>query len=109
MTEKNERLAEEIATLDHLTKGRFIAGLGRGYQDRWVKVLGQHYDVAGATSDDSERDRHNREVFEELYALLKPFHIRQYYTDGWGAYQRILPADLHTVTKREEDPGEATH
>lgn len=65
------RLAEEIAMLDHLTQGRFIAGLGRGYQDRWVKVLGQRYDVAGATSDDSERDRHNREVFEELYAIMK--------------------------------------
>jgi len=65
------RLAEEIAMLDHLTQGRFIAGLGRGYQDRWVKVLGQRYNVAGATSDDSDRDRHNREVFEELYAIMK--------------------------------------
>lgn len=65
------RLAEEIALLDHLSKGRFIAGIGRGYQDRWVKVLGQHYAVAGATSDGSEADRHNRAVFEELYRIMK--------------------------------------
>lgn len=65
------RLAEEIAMLDHLTQGRFIAGLGRGYQDRWVKVLGQKYGVAGASSDDSADDRHNRAVFEELYAIMK--------------------------------------
>ncbi|MFT4584863.1 MAG: alkanesulfonate monooxygenase SsuD [Gammaproteobacteria bacterium] len=65
------RLAEEIAMLDHLTRGRFIAGIGRGYQDRWVKVLGQKYDVAGATSDDTAADRHNREVFEELYTIMK--------------------------------------
>lgn len=65
------RLAEEIAMLDHLTQGRFIAGLGRGYQDRWVKVLGQHHGVAGATSDASSTDRHNREVFEEFYTIMK--------------------------------------
>lgn len=65
------RLAEEIALLDHLTKGRFIAGIGRGYQDRWVNVLGQQYGVAGATSDGSDSDRHNREVFEELYRVMK--------------------------------------
>ncbi len=65
------RLAEEIAMLDHLSKGRFIAGIGRGYQDRWVKVLGQQYGVGGATSDGSAQDRHNREVFEEVYRIMK--------------------------------------
>ena len=65
------RLAEEIALLDHLTQGRFIPGIGRGYQDRWLNVLGQKYGVAGATSDGSDSDRQNREVFEELYAVMK--------------------------------------
>ncbi len=45
------RLAEEIAMLDHLSQGRFIPGIGRGYQDRWIKVLGQQYGVSGASSD----------------------------------------------------------
>ncbi len=65
------RLAEEIALLDHLTQGRFIPGIGRGYQDRWLNVLGQKYGVAGATSDGSDSDRQNRELFEELYAVMK--------------------------------------
>lgn len=65
------RLAEEVALLDHLTRGRFIPGIGRGYQDRWLNVLGQHYGVAGATSDGSAADRHNRELFEELYTVMK--------------------------------------
>lgn len=65
------RLAEDIAVLDHLTKGRFIAGIGRGYQHRWVNVLGQRYGVTGALSDGSEEDRRNREIFEELFAILK--------------------------------------
>jgi hypothetical protein len=33
------RAAEELAVLDHLTKGRIYAGFARGYQDRWVTVL----------------------------------------------------------------------
>ena len=41
------RVAEEIAVLDHLTQGRFVAGFARGYQDRWTNVLGQHYHVTG--------------------------------------------------------------
>lgn len=65
------RLAEEIAMLDHLSKGRFIPGIGRGYQDRWIKVLGQHYAVAGAPSDGSAKDIQNREVFEEMYKIMK--------------------------------------
>jgi insertion element IS1 protein InsB len=40
-------------------------------------------------------------VFQELYESLRPFKVTRYYTDGWGAYQRILPADKHTVSKRE--------
>jgi alkanesulfonate monooxygenase SsuD/methylene tetrahydromethanopterin reductase-like flavin-dependent oxidoreductase (luciferase family) len=65
------RLAEEIAVLDHLTQGRFIAGLGRGYQHRWVNVLGQKYGVTGARSDGSDEDRRNREIFEELFGIVK--------------------------------------
>ena len=41
------RAAEELAVLDHLTKGRVYAGFARGYQDRWVNVLGQQYHVTG--------------------------------------------------------------
>src|SRR5439155_20228190 len=65
------RLAEEIAVLDHLTRGRFIAGIGRGYQDRWVNVLGQKYGVTGARSDGVAEDNRNREVFEQSFWLMK--------------------------------------
>ena len=65
------RVAEEIAVIDHLTKGRFIAGFARGYQDRWTNVLGQHYHVTGAPMDGSEVDAHNRAVFEEVFKIMK--------------------------------------
>jgi Luciferase-like monooxygenase len=65
------RLAEETAVLDHLTGGRFCIGLARGYQDRWVNVLGQHYGVKGAPMDGSADDLANRDVFEELIEVVK--------------------------------------
>jgi alkanesulfonate monooxygenase SsuD/methylene tetrahydromethanopterin reductase-like flavin-dependent oxidoreductase (luciferase family) len=45
------RLAEEIAVLDNLTNGRFIAGVGRGYQP--------HELVRFGVSVESSRDRFN--------------------------------------------------
>ena len=35
------RVAEDIALLDQLTKGRAGVGLARGYQKRWVQILSQ--------------------------------------------------------------------
>lgn len=49
------------------------------------------------------------DVCRELYERLTPFQVAQYYTDGWGAYQRILPADRHTVSKRETQRIERKH
>ena len=65
------RCAEELAVLDHLSQGRVIAGFARGYQDRWLNVLGQHYHVKGTPMDGSEIDQHNRVVFEEVFRLIK--------------------------------------
>jgi alkanesulfonate monooxygenase SsuD/methylene tetrahydromethanopterin reductase-like flavin-dependent oxidoreductase (luciferase family) len=65
------RVAEEIAVLDHLTKGRFYAGFARGYQDRWVNVLGQQYHATGAPMDGSAIDQHNREVYEEVLEIIR--------------------------------------
>lgn len=65
------RVAEQIAVLDHLTKGRYVAGFARGYQDRWTNVLGQQYHVTGAPMDGSAVDSHNREVFEEVFQIMK--------------------------------------
>lgn len=65
------RAAEELAVFDHLTRGRLYAGFARGYQDRWVNVLGQQYHVTGAPMDGSAIDQHNRRVYEEAVKLIK--------------------------------------
>jgi len=44
--------------------------------------------------------RREDRAFLALKALLAPFGIRRFYTDGWGAYHRHLDPQLHVVGKR---------
>ncbi|HET9903924.1 MAG TPA: LLM class flavin-dependent oxidoreductase [Xanthobacteraceae bacterium] len=86
-TQNPIRVAEEIAIIDHLSKGRTFAGFARGYQSRWTNVVGQHLGaratkspsaavynpatqmVGFSQSTDKERDLNddarNRAIFEE--------------------------------------------
>ena len=52
---------------------------------------------------------HQDEAFIRLKALLEPFGIMQFYTDGWGAYERHLDPSLHTVGKRNTQKIERKH
>ena len=65
------RLAEDLAMLDHMMKGRTFVGLARGYQKRWADVLGQQFGVGGTMSDKSETDMRNNALFYEHYEILK--------------------------------------
>jgi insertion element IS1 protein InsB len=49
------------------------------------------------------------EVFLELKKLLEPFGIKRYCTDGWGAYERHLPAQAHEIGKRKTQRIERKH
>ena len=48
-------------------------------------------------------------VFMALKALLAPFGITRYFTDGWGAYERHVPAEQHTVGKAHTQKRESKH
>jgi insertion element IS1 protein InsB len=48
-------------------------------------------------------------VFLALKALLEPFGITRYFTDGWGAYERHVEAEQHTVGKANTQKIERTH
>jgi insertion element IS1 protein InsB len=48
-------------------------------------------------------------VFGELQALLEPFGITRYCTDGWGAYERHLDAAPHQVGKANTQKIESKH
>ncbi len=82
------RCAEELAVLDHLTKGRIYAGFARGYQDRWVNVLGQQYHVTGAPMDGSSIDQHNRKVYEETLKVIKLAWTQESF-DYDGEYYKV--------------------
>jgi insertion element IS1 protein InsB len=48
-------------------------------------------------------------VLLKLKALLEPFGIRRFYTDGWGAYRRHLDPHHHVVGKRRTQQLERKH
>ncbi len=43
---------------------------------------------------------HKDQALVELRALLEPFGVQKFYTDGWGAYARLLDEDQHVVGKQ---------
>ena len=48
-------------------------------------------------------------VFLQLKALLEPFGITPFYTDGWGAYGRHLEVQKHEVGKHNMHKIESKH
>ncbi|HZC01968.1 MAG TPA: IS1 family transposase [Gammaproteobacteria bacterium] len=44
-----------------------------------------------------------------LQALLEPFGITRYYTDGWGTYERHVDAEKHIVGKEHMQRIESKH
>ena len=71
--------------------------VARKSNPRWLWYAIDHYSgkvlayVFGTRKD---------EVFLQLKALLEPFGITQFYTDGWGAYERHLESEKHVVGKQ---------
>jgi insertion element IS1 protein InsB len=53
--------------------------------------------------------RREDQAFLELKALLVPFGITRFYTDGWGAYTRHLDPAHHVVGKRNTQQLERKH
>ncbi|WP_214413121.1 LLM class flavin-dependent oxidoreductase [Sphaerisporangium fuscum] len=65
------RAAEDVALLDQFCKGRLRLGVARGYQNRWMNVLGQRWHAAAARSDGSASDNRNFDVFGEILHIMK--------------------------------------
>jgi insertion element IS1 protein InsB len=53
--------------------------------------------------------RRKDEVFLRLQALLEPFGITRYYTDGWGTYERHVDVAKHVVGKEHMQKIESKH
>jgi insertion element IS1 protein InsB len=80
--------------------------VGSKSQQRWLWHAIDHHTgqvlayVLGARED---------HIFLELKALLEPFGITRFYTEGWGAYRRHLDPTTHTVGKRHTQKIERKH
>jgi insertion element IS1 protein InsB len=48
-------------------------------------------------------------VFLQLKALLEPFGITKFYTDGWGAYERHIDPEQHAMGKQHTQKIESKH
>jgi alkanesulfonate monooxygenase SsuD/methylene tetrahydromethanopterin reductase-like flavin-dependent oxidoreductase (luciferase family) len=69
------RVAEEIATLDHMLQGRLFVGFTRGYHARWVDsyaaIRGTGATTPALAKARDSQDTTNREIFEESIQLIK--------------------------------------
>jgi insertion element IS1 protein InsB len=80
--------------------------VGKKSTPRWLWHAIDHHTgkvlayVFGARSD---------KVFLQLKAILEPFGITRFYTDGWGAYERHLESNEHVVGKQNTQKIENKH
>lgn len=107
------RVAEEMAVIDHLARGKYFAGFARGYQNRWTSILGQYTNTQATASDGSDEDRANREIFEErvdqILACWKQESISfdgKYYQAPYPHATGIVNFPAKDVARRFGAPGE---
>jgi len=62
-------LAEDIAMLSQMLQGRVFAGFARGYQPRWLNILGQHVGLDNPPSGEEYEDL-KRELFDEHFDII---------------------------------------
>jgi alkanesulfonate monooxygenase SsuD/methylene tetrahydromethanopterin reductase-like flavin-dependent oxidoreductase (luciferase family) len=98
------RVAEDIAMLDHMTKGRACAGFARGYQRRWVDVMAQqtHGIHAAMPNQHDDIDAANREAFEENLKIIKKCWTEEmldYQGKFWKVPPGPTPWTLETTAK----------
>ena len=85
------RVAESLALLDQLTRGRVGVAFARGYQKRWIQILSQG---RGSTSlIDQASDVRNREIYDEHVEVI----LKAWTQDSWDHsgkhYQVPFPHD----------------
>src|SRR4029453_14520993 len=115
ITQVNERLLKSldpaqldisIRQVEDAEMDEMWSFVGSKRQQRWLWHAIDHYTgsvlayVCGPRED---------ETFLKLKALLAPFGITPFYTDGWGAYRRHLDPAQHTVGKQHTQKIERKH
>ncbi len=89
------RVAEDIATMDHMLGGRLGVGLVRGYQSRWVENFKVREDLnaVGPWNKDSPADTANREYFGEFVDVVVKALTHETFSHR-GQYWNFPPKDF---------------
>ena len=109
-----EHVEVEICRADELAERRGLTSeldemwsyVGKKAEPRW---LWHAIDHASGTVLAYVFGRRQATVFLQRKALLEPFGITRFYTDGWGAYERHIDPEQHTVGKQYTQKIESNH
>src|SRR4029453_5455059 len=109
-----EQVEVEICRADELAQRR---GLSSELDEMWSFVgkkggpggLGHACDHARGTVLAYVFGPRKDTVFLQLKALLEPFGITRFYTDGWGTYERHIAPAQHAVGKANTQKIESKH
>jgi insertion element IS1 protein InsB len=100
--------AEELAHRRGLTSelDEMWSCAGKKAEPRWLwHAIDHHSGTVLAYVFGRRKDA----VFLQLQALLEPCGIRRFYTEGWGAYERHIDLEQHTVGKEHTQKIESQH
>ena len=109
-----EHVEVEICRADELAQRRGLASeldemwsyVGKQVEPRWLwHAIDHHSGTVLAYVFGRRKDA----VFLQLQALLEPFGITRFYTDGWGAYERHIAPEQHHVGKENTQKIESKH
>ena len=109
-----EQIAVDICCVEELTQQEEPASeldemwsdVGKKAEPRWLWHAIEHQ---RGTVLAYVFGRRKDAVFLQLHALLEPFGIRRFYTDGWGAYERYIDPEQHQVGKENTQKIESKH
>ncbi len=89
------RVAEHVATLDHMLKGRLNVAFVRGYQERWLRCLATKPGLTGVGpwNKKDPADVINREYYEESIAVIKKAWANDTFSHK-GKYWNFPPENL---------------
>ncbi len=95
-----------VQRVDEAEMDEMWSFVGNKKQERWLWHAIDHASgkvLAYVLAD------HSDAALKSLQQLLMPFGIQWFYTDGWGAYARLLDEDHHEVGKHYTQKIEHKH
>lgn len=101
-----EAVEVHVQRVDEAEMDEMWSFVGKKKQERWLWHAIDHASgkvLAYVLAD------HTDAALKSLMQLLTPFGIKQFYTDGWGGYARLLDEDQHEVGKHYTQKIERKH